>query len=180
MAEGKSTKSYDKMYEKAVFELLKKNWDYKNNRLNNIDIVNMETDRLWAEAALRAEAAEDKKEVPPPKKPKYEKAEETHESSKAEETMGNVQEESVDYNKFYSKFIQRALNTIGDKFDLIQNRVDNYGMVSQIEMIRSITGYIDVLQKIFTLMQQIEEKDKRIKKKWLNKLGTRSVYPSSL
>ena len=53
MAEGTSTKSYDKTYEKAVFELMKKNWDYKNNRLNSRDIVNMETDRLWAEAALR-------------------------------------------------------------------------------------------------------------------------------
>ena len=51
MAEGTSTKSYDKTYKKAVFELLKKNWDYKNNRLNNSDIVDMETDRLWAEAA---------------------------------------------------------------------------------------------------------------------------------
>ena len=55
MAEGTSTKSYDKTYEKAVFELLKKNWDYKNNRLNNVEIVNMETDRL------RAEASEDNK-----------------------------------------------------------------------------------------------------------------------
>ena len=51
MAEGTSTKLYDNTYEKAVFELLKRNWDYKNNRLNNSDIVNMETDRLWAEAA---------------------------------------------------------------------------------------------------------------------------------
>ena len=55
MAEGTSTKSYDETYKKAVFELLKKNWDYKNNRLNNSDIVDMETDRL------RAEAAEDNK-----------------------------------------------------------------------------------------------------------------------
>ena len=61
MAEGTSTKSYNETYEKAVFELLKKNWDYKNNRLNNSDIVNMETDRLRAEAALQAEAAEDNK-----------------------------------------------------------------------------------------------------------------------
>ena len=59
MAEGTSTKSYDETYKKAVFELLKKNWDYKNNRLNNSDIVDMETDRLWAEAALPTEAAED-------------------------------------------------------------------------------------------------------------------------
>ena len=55
MAEGTSTKSYDETYKKAVFELLKTNWDYKNNRLNNNDIVDRETDRL------RAEAAEDNK-----------------------------------------------------------------------------------------------------------------------
>ena len=83
---------------------------------------------------------------------------------KAEETIENVREESVDYNKFYSKFIQRAVDTIGDKFDLIQNRIDNHGVFSQIEKIRSITGYINMLQKIFTLVQQIEEKDKRKKK----------------
>ena len=56
--EGTSTKSYDETYKKAVFELLKKNWDYKNNRLNNSDIVDMETDRLQA---LQAEGAEDNK-----------------------------------------------------------------------------------------------------------------------
>ena len=92
---------------------------------------------------------------PPPKKTKGEKVEETTE---------NVQEESVDYNEFYSKFIKRTLDTIRGKFDLIQNCIDNHGVFSQIERIRDITGYIDMLQKIFTLVQQIEEKDKRKKK----------------
>ena len=106
--------------------------------------------------ACGIEVAEDREMVgPPPKKTKGEKAEETTE---------NVHEESVDYNKFYSKFIHRALDTTGDKFDLIQNCIDNHGVFSQIEKIRSITGYIDMLQKIFTLVQQIEEKDKRRKK----------------
>ena len=103
---------------------------------------------------------------PPPKKTKGEKAEETPEGSEAEETTENVQEESADYNKFYSKFIQRALDTIGDKFDIIQNPIDNYGVFShiQIEKIRSITGYTDMLQKILTLVQQIKEQDKKKKK----------------
>ena len=70
----------------------------------------------------------------------------------------------MDYNKFYSKFIQRALNTTGDKFDLIQNRIDNHGVFSQIEKIRSITGYIDMLQNMLSLVQQIEEQDKKKKK----------------
>ena len=99
-----------------------------------------------------------------PKKTKDEKAEETPESSETAETTENVQEESVDYNKFYSKFIQRALDTIGNKFAIIQNRIDNHGVFSQIEKIRSITGYIDMLQKMLSLVQQIEEQDKKKKK----------------
>ena len=72
--------------------------------------------------ACGIEAAEEGEMMDPPsKKTKDEKAEETTE---------NVHEESVDYNKLYSKFIQRALDTIGDKFDLIQNHIDNYGMFS--------------------------------------------------
>ena len=70
----------------------------------------------------------------------------------------------MDYNKFYSKFIQRALGTIGDKFDIIQDSIDNHGVACQIEKIRIMTAYIDMLQKIFTLVQQIEAKDKRKKK----------------
>ena len=98
---------------------------------------------------------------PPPKKTKDEKAEETAESSKFVETTEKVQEESVDYNKFYSKFYS-SLNTIGDKFDLIQKRIDNN--FSQTEKIRSTTGYIDMLQKMHSLVQQLEEQDKKKKK----------------
>ena len=94
MAEGTSTKSYDETYKKAVFELLKKNWDYKNNRLNNSDIVDMETDRLQAEAALRAEAAEDNKK------------------------------KSVNSSWFYSNVAPRVLKTIMDEFEVIQNMID--------------------------------------------------------
>ena len=70
----------------------------------------------------------------------------------------------MDYNEFYSNFIQRALDTIRGKFDLSQNCIDDHGMLSQIERIRDITGNVDMLQKIFTPVQQIEEKDKRKKK----------------
>ena len=116
----------------------------------------IEKERPREHEACGIEAAEEGEMVgPPPKKIKGENAEETTE---------NVQEESVDYNKFYSKFIQRSLDTIGDKFDMIQNRIDNHGVFSQIEKIRSITGYIDKLQKMLSLVQQIEEKDKKKKK----------------
>ena len=85
----------------------------------------IEKERPREHEACGIEVAEDREMVgPPPKKTKGEKAEETTE---------NVHEDSMDYNKFYSKFIQRALDTIGDKFDLIQNHIDNHGVFSQIE-----------------------------------------------
>ena len=59
------TRSYDDIYKEAVFELLKKNWDSKNDRCTNPDFVNKEIDRLRAEAALRKKAAEDKCAAPP-------------------------------------------------------------------------------------------------------------------
>ena len=81
-----------------------------------------------------------------------------------EQTTENVHEESVDYNKFYSKFIQKALDTIRKKFDLIQHHIGNGLFHWHIEKIRIMNEYIDMLQRIFTLVQQIEVKDKRKKK----------------
>ena len=99
--------------------------------------------------------------VPPTKRTKGEKADKTPEHSEAEETTENAQEESVDYNKFYSKFIQRALYTIGNKFDIIQNCVDKHGVLSQIEKIRSMTEYMGMLQKVLTLLQQLGDNDRK-------------------
>ena len=99
-----------------------------------------------------------------PKKTKDEKAEETPECSETAETTENVQEESVDYNKFYSKFIQRALDTIGNKFAIIQNRINNHGVFSQIEKIRSITGYIDMLQKCWAWCSKLKSRTRRKRK----------------
>ena len=61
--------------------------------------------------------------------------------------------------------------TISYSLDFIQTHVENYGMPDQINNIRSITGYIDMLQKMLSLVQQIEEQDKKKNKKWLNKLS---------
>ena len=79
-------------------------------------------------------------------------------------TMENAQEDSVEYNKFYSEFTPRALYTIWNIFDFFQACVDHHGVNDQMENIRNSTQCIDMLQKIFTLVQQIEEKDKRKKK----------------
>ena len=73
--------------------------------------------------------------------------------------------EEVDSKVFYEEFDKelslRALDTIGNRFDHIENRA----VSCQTEMIRSVTGYIDMLQQIFTLVQQMEENDKRRKTK---------------
>ena len=128
MAEGTSTKSYDETYKKAVFELLKKNWDYKNNRLNNSDIVDMETDRLQAEAALWAEAAEDNKK------------------------------KSVNSSWFYSNVAPRVLKTIMDEFEVIQNMIDGAsGLSMEIQSVKHLAAYVDALHKTLTMVQQLED-----------------------
>ena len=85
--------------------------------------------------------------------------------AEAKNTMENTQEESVVYNKFYSDFTPRALNTIGIHFDLIQRKFDDYYTIqSEIGNIRLFAEYIDMLQKMFSLVQQMEGIDKKEKK----------------
>ena len=72
-------------------------------------------------------------------------------------TMENTQEESVDYSKFYSKFNPRALNVIMDEFEGIQDVLDNFSMGIEMDRIRQLAEYVDDLQKMFTVMQQIED-----------------------
>ena len=84
--------------------------------------------------------------------------------SEAKYTMENAQEDSVEYNKFYIELTLRVLHTIMYSLDFIQTHVENYGMPDQMDNIRNGTGYIDMLEKIFNLVQQFEEKDKRKRK----------------
>ena len=112
--------------------------------------------------ACGVEVAEEREMVgPPPKKTKGEKAEETAESSEAEETMENAQEESVDYNKLYSKFIQRALDTIGDKFNWLQDCIARHGVNYNSKNFRNFVEYMGMLQKVLTLVQQLEDNDRK-------------------
>ena len=69
----------------------------------------------------------------------------------------------VFYEEFHKEFTSRALDTIGNRFDQ-KNRIDNQGVYCQTEMI-SVTGYIDMLQQIFTLVQKWKRMDKRRKTK---------------
>ena len=67
----------------------------------------------------------------------------------------------MDYSKFYSEFAPRALNTIKYNFDLIQVQLDTFCSInSEIGNIRNLSEYIGMLQKILTLVLQMEEKDK--------------------
>ena len=126
MAEGTSTKSYDEMYKKAVFELLKKNWDYKNNRLNNSDIVDMETDRLWPEAALWAEAAEDNKKV-------------SELQLVLQQCCPRVLKTIMDEFEVIQNMIDGAS-----------------GLSTEIQSVKHLAAYVDALHKILTMVQQLE------------------------
>ena len=107
---------------------MKKNWDYKNNRLNNSDIVDRETDRLWAEAALGAEATEDNKK------------------------------KSVNSSWFYSDVAPRVLKTIMDEFEVIQNMIDGAsGLSTEIQSVKHLAAYVDALHKTLTMVQQLED-----------------------
>ena len=79
----------------------------------------------------------------------------------AKNTMENAQEDS----EYHSEFSLRVHNTLSYNLDFIQTHVENYGMQDQINNIRSVTQYIDMLQKMLTLGQQMEEQDNREKKK---------------
>ena len=129
-----STGSYDDMYKEAVFELLKTNWDAKNDRCTNWAFVNKELDRLRAEAALRERAAEDKCEAPPPKK-------------------------SKNYSRFCSKIASQAVNTILDEYEELQNKCESFGLHwgPAEHRIEVITGQVDVLQKVCAVVEYIED-----------------------
>ena len=73
-------------------------------------------------------------------------------------------DEGVDYQEFYSRFSLTALDTIDDHFKRLQGSISSHGMINHSTEFRSFAEYMDMLQKTFTLVQQIEEKDKRIKK----------------
>ena len=88
----------------------------------------METDRLQAEAALWAEAAEDNKK------------------------------KSVNSCWFYSNVAPRVLNTIMDEFEVIQNMIDGMsGLSMEIQSVKHLAAYVDALHKTLTMVQQLED-----------------------
>ena len=78
--------------------------------------------------------------------------------------------EEVDSKVFYEEFEKelslRALDTIGRSFDNIGHKFGHISLTTvsnRAEVIKNVTGYIDMVQQIFTLVQQMEENDKRRK-----------------
>ena len=81
--------------------------------------------------------------------------------SEAKKNVDNAQEYSVEYNKFYSEFIPRVLCTIMHSLDLIQTLVENNGIGERLSLdITKFVEYMDMLQKMHGLVQQIQEKGK--------------------
>ena len=79
--------------------------------------------------------------------------------SEAKNTMENAQEDS----EYRSEFTLRVHNTLSHNLDFIQTHIENHGMQDQINNIRNVTQYINMLQKTLTLGQQMEEQDNREK-----------------
>ena len=65
----------------------------------------------------------------------------------------------VFYKEFHKEFSLRALDTIGNRFDRIQNRID-LGVPCQTE-IAHFVEYMGMLQKVLTLVQQLEDNDRK-------------------
>ena len=70
----------------------------------------------------------------------------------------------VFYEGFYKEFSLRALDTIGNRFGHIQYRIDHLGMSCQTE-IGNFVEYMGMLQKVLTLVQQLEDNDRKDKEK---------------
>ena len=138
MATRTSTRSYDNTYKEAIFELLKKNWDFKNDKCANSDFVDRETDRLRAEAALRAKAKEEKEAWAAKK----------------------IKEDPMDNSKFYRMIMSPTIwDSVNEEFESLQNSIeynDFFDLYGKHHEISYLAGYIDLLLKMFTLMQHMK------------------------
>ena len=74
-------------------------------------------------------------------------------------------DEGVDYQAFYIRFSLKALDTIDDGVTRLQGSIGMHGMVCHSTEIRYFVEYIDMLQKVLTLVQQLEDNDRKNKEK---------------
>ena len=65
-------------------------------------------------------------------------------------------DEGVDYQEFYSRFSLTALDTINDHFNWLQSSIGRHGINYNSKNFRNFVEYMGMLQKVLTLVQQLE------------------------
>ena len=70
-------------------------------------------------------------------------------------------DEGVDYKEFYSRFSLMALDTIDDHFSWLQGSIGKHGINYNSENFRNFVEYMGMLQKVLTLVQQLEDNDRK-------------------
>ena len=70
-------------------------------------------------------------------------------------------DEGVDYKEFYSRFSLTALDTINDHFSWLQGSIGKHGINCNSENFRNFVEYMGMLQKVLTLVQQLEDNDRK-------------------
>ena len=69
-------------------------------------------------------------------------------------------DEGVDYQEFYSRFLT-ALDTIDDRFNWLQGSIGRYGINYNSKNFRNFVEYMGILQKVLTLVRQLEDNDRK-------------------
>ena len=70
-------------------------------------------------------------------------------------------DEGVDYKEFYSRFYLAALDTIDAHFNWLQGSIGRHGINYNSENFRNFVEYMGMLQKVLTLVQQLEDNDRK-------------------
>ena len=70
-------------------------------------------------------------------------------------------DEGVDYKEFYSRFSLAALDTIDTHFNWLQGSIGRHGINYNSENFRNFVEYMGMLQKVLTLVQQLEDNDRK-------------------
>ena len=70
-------------------------------------------------------------------------------------------DEGVDYREFYSEFSLRAMDTITNHFNWLQCSIDKHGINYNSENCRNFVEYMGMLQKVLTLVWQLEDNDRK-------------------
>ena len=71
-------------------------------------------------------------------------------------------EQGVDYKEFYSEFSLRAMDTISGQFNQLQRGICRHSMNrAHSDNCRNFVEYMSMLQKVLTLVQQLEDNDRK-------------------